>query len=247
MAPGRGSISAPGSAFERSAAPPLASSLHHDSRTTARRDIRMRRSLAILGLTALAAYVAMARLGAQAGTTTPPTAESLVARNIEARGGAEKMRSAKTARMTGTVTMPGLPSGVSILIYRKRPNLERQDVALPGGALIVGFSGTTAWKIDPTMGSTVAMQITGAQAAAIEEQSMFDSPLLDAKARGFTVAYVGSEMFQGKTVDHLSVTDPKGRVQQCYLDAATGLESRIITGTGADEIEQQLSDYRVAG
>jgi outer membrane lipoprotein-sorting protein len=172
------------------------------------------------------------------------TADELVAKAIEASGGLERIKAVKSFRETGTLTAPDLPSAVPVMLYAKRPNLARQDVQLPGGSLIVGFDGTKAWKSDP---STGPVPLTGDQADAIEQQSEFDNPFVDEKAKGASLAYVGSELFAGKAVQHLVVTDKKGRVQHCYLDSQTSLPVRIVSKMGAVDIEQQLSDYRVVG
>lgn len=203
----------------------------------------MRRTFWIVLIGTLTSAPAVPELRAQ--VAAPPTVESLVAKAIEADGGLERIKAVRTFRQTGSLATPDLAGPVPIVIYAKRPNLNRQDVLLPGGSLIVGFDGTAAWKVDPSAGTTAAVALAGDQADAIEQQSDFDSPLVDYTAKGSTVQYVGDEMFGGKSVNHLKVTDKKGRIQHCYLDAATSLEVRIVSRVGLAEMEQQLSDYRV--
>jgi len=183
-------------------------------------------------------------LRAQEPATAAPTVESLVARANAAFGGLERIKAVRSFRQTGTLTAPEVPTSVALVLYAKRPNMARQDVLIPGGSLIVGFDGTRAWKSEP--GSTTGpTALTGDQADAIEQQSEFDDPLIDYKAKGSTVEYVGAEIFAGKGVQHLKVTDKKGRVQHCYLDSETALEVRIVSTRASGDIEQQFSDYRV--
>jgi hypothetical protein len=183
---------------------------------------------------------------AQEPAKAAPTVESLVARANEASGGLERIRAVRSFRQTGTLSAPELPAAVPLMLYAKRPNLARQDVLVPGGSFIVGFDGAKAWKIEPGS-STGPTALVGDQADAIEQQSEFDDPLVDYKTKGSTVEYVGAEMFAGKGVQHLKVTDKKGRVQHCYLDSETALEVRIVSPRPSGDIEQQLSDYRVVG
>jgi hypothetical protein len=193
----------------------------------------------------LAFSVSLAIPVARAQAPETPTVESLVARSIEASGGLDRIKAVRTIRQTGSLSTPDLPGPVPILITAKRPNLNRQEVVLPGGSLILGFDGVQAWRVDP--GAAGPVVLSGEAADAIEQQSDFDSPLVDYKAKGATVLYAGAETFNGKSVHHLKVTDKKGRIQDCYLAADTGLEVRIVSRPGPGEIEQQFSDYRVVG
>jgi len=192
----------------------------------------------------IAAGIVLSIPAARAQEPAVPTADSLVAKANAASGGLERLKAVRSFRETGTLTAPDLPAPVPLILYAKRPNLARQDVQLPGGSLIVGFDGVKAWKSDPSSGPVA---LSGDQADAIEQQSEFDNPFVDAKSKGGTVEYVGAETFAGKAVQHLTVTDKKGRVQHCYLDSQTSLAVRIVSRVGAVDVEQQLADYRVVG
>jgi outer membrane lipoprotein-sorting protein len=189
--------------------------------------------------------LSMAAVRAQEPATAAPTVESLLAKANEASGGLDRIKAVRSFRQAGSLSAPDLGTPAPLVLYAKRPNLARQDVQLPGGSLVVAFDGAKAWKIDP--GSTGPTALLGEQADAIEQQAEFDSPFVDYKAKGSTVEYVGAEMFAGKGVQHLKVTDKKGRVQHCYLDSTTALAVRIVSPLGAGDIEQQLSDYRTVG
>jgi hypothetical protein len=58
------------------------------------------------------------------------------------------------------------------------------------------------------------------------------------------VDFVGTETKNGRQLDHLRVTGKTGDAQDWYLDAETGLESRITSQTPAGTFEQDLADYR---
>ena len=86
--------------------------------------------------------------------------------------------------------------------------------------------------------------VMGPQADAIQEQAQFDGPLMDYKARGYKIEYVGLETSNGRRVQHLRVLDRSQQAQHLYLDADTGLEFKIVTQTPTGSVEQELSDYR---
>ena len=86
------------------------------------------------------------------------------------------------------------------------------------------YDGTTAWTINPMMGSDQPQEVPGPVAESLKEQADFDGPLLDYKAKGNTVELVGNEDLAGKKVHHLKLTRKGGKTMHFYLDAATGVQ-----------------------
>jgi outer membrane lipoprotein-sorting protein len=170
-----------------------------------------------------------------------PSVDEIVARNLQAKGGLEKLRAVQSIKQTSHLSVQGMDA--TLTIYGKRPNLLRQEISIAGQLIINAFDGTTAWLVNPLAGSSDPIVVTGPEAEAVKEQSDFESPLVDYKARGYTVEFVGSEMTNGKTVNHLKVMRNQ-QVQHAYLDATTGLEVRVVSETPAGQLEQELSDYR---
>ena len=67
------------------------------------------------------------------------TAEELVAKNLQARGGAEKIKAIKTLRMTGKVQQG--PITIQLVVDSMAPNFLRQM------ATIQGMTQVQAWVI----------------------------------------------------------------------------------------------------
>jgi outer membrane lipoprotein-sorting protein len=191
-----------------------------------------------VSLAALAAGMLMVA----ASSASAQTVDDLVAKNIEAKGGLEKLHAVQTVKQTSTLDMRGMQA--SIVVYGKRPNLLRQEVKLGDRTIINAFDGTTPWMINPLAGTDRPVVITGPQADMIRDQSSFDGPLVDYKDKGSKVELVGRETVEGRAYDHLKITDKDGQVQDVYLDGATGLEARLVTTSAAGTFEQDLSDYR---
>jgi outer membrane lipoprotein-sorting protein len=192
-----------------------------------------RRSLAVL----VAAFgVLVAALPARAQSV-----DEIIAKNVQAKGGLEKLRAVQSLKQTAHLTLQGMEA--TLTIYGKRPNLSRQEMNLAGQAMVMGFDGETAWQMTPMMGSA-GMAVTGPQADAIKEQADFDGPLVDYKAKGYTIELVGTESVGGKPAYHLKLTGKDQRVSHCYLDVVTGLEAKIVTDGRDGPVEQELSDYR---
>jgi len=192
-----------------------------------------RRALTALAWTVI--VLAGARLAAQ-------ELSDIVAKNLQAKGGADKLQAVQTMKQTAHVTFQGMTGAVTV--YGKRPNLVRQEISLAGQTIVNAFDGTTAWTINPFRGSPDPVAVSGAQAADIRMQSDFDSPLVNYQSKGYALELVGVETIAGKKAYHLKLTNKDGRLQQLYVDTETNLEMKIVSDTQAGAIENELSDYR---
>ena len=172
------------------------------------------------------------------------TAEQIVALNLEAKGGAEKLKSVSSVKITGRLSMQG--GEAPMVVYAKRPNLLRQELNVPAGKAVTGFDGTTAWVIPP--GGSVAREVTGPQAEGMRSSAEFDTPLLDYAAKGYKVALVGKEKVRDAEAHHLTLTRKDGKVEHYYIDTRSGLElkraAEVDAGAGKQMLESELSNYK---
>lgn len=203
----------------------------------------------------LAAVAAVAVLYV-AATASAQTVDALIAKNLEARGGEAKLRALNTMRINGKVSVQGME--LPMTVTAKRPNMMRQEMSIQDKKVVTAFDGEKAWMINPMMGAEAPAEIPGPQGEMTKEQSDFDGPLLDYKAKGHTVELVKGEaadgtekLPDGTRVYKLKVTRKGGRVQYLYLDAESGIE--LKTGMQMEQggktitIEQELADYRPEG
>lgn len=172
-----------------------------------------------------------------------PTVDDLVAKNIQAKGGIEKLRAVQSIKQTSRISMQSRSS--TLVAYAKRPNLIRQEISIAGQNIVQAFDGATAWTINPIQtGSNTPVVVTGPEADAMKEQADFESPLVDYKTKGYKIEFIGAETVGGRKLNHLKLTNKSGRVQHCYLDDVTGLEAKIVNESPVGLLEQELSDYR---
>lgn len=174
--------------------------------------------------------------------TAPQSVDELIAKNIQAKGGLERIKAIQSIKQTARMTAQGATA--QVVVYLKRPNLLRQEITVAGQTMVNAFDGTTPWYVNPLAGATTPTAVTGPAADAIREQADFDGPLVDYKAKGYAIELVGAETLNGRPVQHLKLTGRNSQVQHCYLDAETGLEAKIVSQSQVGEIEQDLSDYR---
>jgi outer membrane lipoprotein-sorting protein len=170
--------------------------------------------------------VAIAVLVGSAPAAQSPTVDEIVARNLAARGGAEKLRAVTSVKMT--VRVKGAGGEMLSISWAKRPNMMRRENTSDGQTFVLGFDGKTVWAINPLMGPR-PREITGPQADMTRQDADdFDSLLLDYKAKGHTVELVGTEAVRGIKMHRLRVTKKSGAIQEVYLNAETLLESRMV-------------------
>jgi outer membrane lipoprotein-sorting protein len=177
------------------------------------------------------------------------TVDEIVKKNVEARGGHEKIKALKTVKFTGKMSIPSQPGYEGpIEVYLKRPNLIRVEFTLQGKKNIEAYDGETPWMLVPIMGSKEPKKMFGEDANDIIEQSDFDGPLVDYKEKGNTVELIGKEEMKGTPVYKLKVTLKTREVRNFYLDAESYLDLKIIRTTrkeGMDLIiETYLGDYK---
>ena len=177
------------------------------------------------------------------------TVDEIVAKNIQARGGMEKLKAVKTMKATGKLVMGGGAMEIPFTRVSKRPNAMRMDFTFQGISGTQAYDGKTAWQIMPFQtGKKDPEQSNAEQTKLLEEQADFDGPLVDWKTKGSTVELVGTESVDGADAFKLKVTRKSGNVDYMYIDKETGLEvktesKRTINGTEI-ESESKMSDYK---
>jgi hypothetical protein len=195
----------------------------------------LRVALVILCLTALA---------------SAQTAEELVAKNIQARGGLEKIKAVNTIRMTGKIYLSGFYAVIGV--EKKRNNLLRQTLTVQSMTQVQAYDGSTAWQIQPFGGRKDPELMGEDDMRDLVEESDIDGPLVDYQAKGNKIEYLGHDTVDGDDVYKLKVTLKEGDIIYYYLDPDTYLEikrekQQFIRGS-VRESEEVLGSYKeVAG
>lgn len=178
------------------------------------------------------------------------TAEELVEKNLEAKGGRERIGAVDSARLQGTMTMQG-PTGemsAPFAMEWKAPEMARVEFTLQGMTMVQAFDGENGWMINPFMGKAAAEKMSAEDAEMFREMADFHGPLFDYEEKGNTVEYLGEEDVEGTPTYKLLVTRRSGEQTTLYLDQEYFLEirgegTRTVRG---QEIESTTSvgDYK---
>lgn len=156
------------------------------------------------------------------------TADELVNKNIEAKGGIDKIKAVKTVRMTGKAVFPG---GFVAMAGEEnmRPNLLRETFSLQGMTAVQAYDGTTGWQIQPFGGKKDPELMGEDDVRDLIIDSDIDGPLADYQAKGNKVEYMGHDVVDGDDALRLKVTLKDGDIVYYFLDPDTYLEIRKET------------------
>jgi hypothetical protein len=178
------------------------------------------------------------------------TADELVAKNVEAKGGANALRDLQTLRLTGKMLVQQGQIELSFLQIKKRPDEVRSEASLQGMTQIEAYDGKEGWKVSPFFGRKDPERMSADDVKALVEDAEMDGPLVDWKAKGSTVEYLGTEDVDGTPAHKLKVARKNGDVSFVYLEPDHFLEIRVLTQRirhGAyEEVETDLGDYEKA-
>jgi hypothetical protein len=168
------------------------------------------------------------------------TADELIAKNIQARGGLEKMKAIKTLRMKGRFEGGG-GFTASVGQENQRPELIRQTFSLQGMTAVEAYDGSAGWQIQPFNGKKDPELLGEDDLRDLLLDADFDGPLVDYKEKGSTVEYLGHDVVDGDDALRLKVTLKNGDIIYDYLDPDTFMEIRreiqqFIRGSQRDRV-----------
>jgi outer membrane lipoprotein-sorting protein len=171
------------------------------------------------------------------------TADELVNKNIEAKGGLDKIKAVKTLRITGRAERSGR-SPVAVVIERERPNEMRQDTTRAGMTMVQAYDGKQGWMVNPFQGRKDPQLMGEDDLRDLQLDADIDGPLVDYQAKGNTVEYMGHDTVDGDDALRLEITLKNGDVLYYLLDPDTYLEIRreaqeFIRGS----VKERVTEY----
>jgi hypothetical protein len=180
------------------------------------------------------------------------TADDLIAKNLAARGGADKLAAIHTIVTSGELRFPG---DFKLAYKETRMRLDpanyavRVDASLQGLTVVQAYDGKDGWRINPFEGRKDAERMGADETRELADEGSIDGALLASHLKGSQVDYLGREDIDGTEAYKLRVTQTDGTVFTYYLDPDALLEIKVIerrTIRGAEkETETDLGDYEL--
>jgi photosystem II stability/assembly factor-like uncharacterized protein len=179
----------------------------------------------------LSAALIAALLSLPATAQPPLTADQVVAKAIDARGGAAKLKAITSLRLTGKAVFGGGDGGVTAewAQLRNRGLMIRTEVTIQGLTAIEAYDGKEGWSLNPFGGRRDAQRTPADDAKAPAQVADIDGPLVDYREKGHRVGYLGTEDVDGTAAHKLRVTLKDGDVKTLFLDPDSWLEIRVVT------------------
>src|SRR5438105_5307802 len=168
---------------------------------------------------------------AMSAAATPMTVDEIVARHLEARGGAQKLAAVQNLKVSGKAFFGGDDFTITAEFaqVRKRANQIRTEVTLQGLTGIDAYDGQQSWSVDPFQGRKDPFRTTADEARGLAQDADLEGALIGWREKGNQVSYLGTEDVDGTPAHKLRVALKEGDVQYVYLDPDYFLEIRRVS------------------
>jgi outer membrane lipoprotein-sorting protein len=173
--------------------------------------------------------------------------DEIIAKYHENMGGLNKLKALHSLKLMGK--MPTPMGELSMVIYKKSPNLTRTEIDFQGQKIIQAYDGETAWTINPMMGSNEPQKIDGEMAKSIIDQAEFEDPFIEYAAKGHEVTLEGTETLDGVECYKIKLVMNKKNekddvTQVYYIDKEYFLPVLVKSWAKDMEIDTYMSDYK---
>lgn len=156
----------------------------------------------------------------------------------------DKIASVKTIKITGKMSAMGLE--MPMTMYMKNPNKIKIVYSFSGQEMVSVFDGEKGYMMNPLMGSSDPVELTGDQLKQVQSNNAFQNELINYHKNG-QVSLEGTEDVNGKPANKLKVNITGAAPLMMYLDKGTNL--LVKTKTSVDqmgtsmEVESYMTDY----
>lgn len=188
----------------------------------------------------------LAALTLGAGAAQAISADELVDKLIEARGGRDALQAIQSVQASGKfIGGGGFEAEIKTLVAR--PGRYRSEFTIQGMTAIQAYDGTAVWAIQPFRGRKDPEKQSADEARVMQIDADIDGPLVDYHSKGHKLEYLGSEEIDGTRAHKLRVLLATGNEQVWYLDPDFFLPIRVVDKTlrrGVEsETETDFGDY----
>jgi hypothetical protein len=173
------------------------------------------------------------------------TVDEVIAKNVQAHGGADKLKSVRSLRTTAKFSQGSFRA--DFRQENKRADKVREEFIIQGLAQVQAYDGKTGWQISPFGGRKDPELLSQDDLKSLVVDSDIDGPLVDYKEKGHKAELVGHDSVEGTDCFKIKLSMKNGDVRYYYLDADSYLELKLEIQTrirGAlQENELYYGDY----
>src|SRR5665213_1501191 len=159
--------------------------------------------------------------------TQAQTVDEIIAKNIEARGGLDRLKAIKTTRSSGEFAAGGFRA--AFVQENKRPSKVREEETIQGMTAIDAYDGKIAWRVSPFEGRKDPDLISEDDRKPLIEDADIEGMLVDYKNKDHRAELMGHDTVEGTDCYKIKLTLASGDVRYYYIDADTFMELKVET------------------
>ncbi len=150
---------------------------------------------------------------------------TVVARHLEARGGAERWRALRSMELTGTYAAFSFYNPFRLI--RQRGDRFRLDYVVLDSPAVRARDGVGPWGLDPLLWPEATRLDEEPYKSQLERESLFGPVLLEPESRGIAVELLGEGEVEGQPTVDLRLTFAGKQEEVWHLDPESWLEVAI--------------------
>ena len=190
--------------------------------------------------------LAFAAIALLPGSVPAQSVDDVIASNIKARGGLEKIKAVRSVRTTSKLTQGSFRA--AYVQENKRPDRVREEAIIQGLAQVQAYDGKAGWQISPFGGRKDPELMSQDDTKTLVVDADIDGPLVDYKQKGHKAELVGHDSVEGTDCYKVKLALKNGDVRYYFLDSDSFLELKIenqsnIRGT-VQYTETYFGDYQ---
>ena len=171
--------------------------------------------------------------------------DEVIANNVKARGGLEKIKAVRSVRTTSKLTQGSFRA--AYVQENKRPDRVREEAIIQGLAQVQAYDGKVGWQISPFSGRKDPERMSQDDTKTLVIDADIDGALVDYKQKGHKAELVGHDSVEGTDCYKVKLSLKNGDVRYYFLDSDSFLELKIenqsnIRGT-VQYTETYFGDY----
>jgi hypothetical protein len=156
---------------------------------------------------------------------TAQTVDEVIAKNIQAHGGLEKLKAVQSLRITGKFSQGAFRAG--FVQENKRPGRVREEALIQGLVQIQAYDGKTGWQVSPFGGRRDAELLSQDDLKGLTVDADIDGPLVDYKEKGHKAELIGHDSVEGTDCFKVRLALKNGDVRYYFFDADSFLEIKM--------------------
>jgi hypothetical protein len=167
------------------------------------------------------------------------TADEIIAKHIQAVGGADNWKKVSSLKLEGTLIVQGTTVNMTQTILHQKGN--RQDISVMGMNGFMIIAPTSGWNFMPFNGQAAPEPMTAEDVAENQSELDVQGVLIDYAAKGHTVEYIGKDDVEGTDCFKMKVNLKGGKSDTYFFDAKSYLLIRTISKQKSNGQEMEVT------